>query len=79
MALIGYPLRYLQRRLEGATGYWFSLDLGTWTGGIFWTVATLVAATLSWFLFEKPINDLKSRFSYSKQPKKPLEKAGQAA
>jgi peptidoglycan/LPS O-acetylase OafA/YrhL len=32
------------------------------------TLATLALATLSWFLFEKPLNDLRTRIPYVRQP-----------
>jgi peptidoglycan/LPS O-acetylase OafA/YrhL len=36
------------------------------TSRILYVVVTLLIASTSWFLFEKPINDLKKYFSYSK-------------
>lgn len=44
--------------------------VGVWSKFWFQTIATLVVATLSWYLFEKPINDLKRFFPYHASKKK---------
>ncbi|WP_232540961.1 acyltransferase family protein [Spirosoma endbachense] len=44
----------------------FTLTLGYWSHRFVSLLALLVVASLSWYLFEKPINELKRYFSYTK-------------
>ncbi len=43
-----------------------NLTLGFWSHRIISLVMLLIVASLSWYLFEKPINELKRYFSYTK-------------
>lgn len=71
--LDSYILRYLGKISYGLYIYhsaiiWFTLklnlpfDLGTWQILLFTLAATTLVASLSFFLFEKPINNLKDKF-----------------
>ncbi|NEU66419.1 acyltransferase [Spirosoma agri] len=49
-----------------------TITLGYWSHRLVSLAALLIIASLSWYLFEKPINDLKRYFSYTKSASKPV-------
>ncbi len=48
----------------GVGSSYFNSPLGF--KALFWTAATILLASISWHLFEKPINDLKTKWPYAR-------------
>lgn len=65
---------FLLRPKAVASLFGLPLPLGVWSGFFLYTTLTLLAATISWYAFERPINNLKRHFAYVgvKRPAEPL-------
>jgi peptidoglycan/LPS O-acetylase OafA/YrhL len=50
--------------IKGAQRFGFALPASAWIQAVLFTLLTVVAATVSWYVLENPMNKLKSRFPY---------------
>ncbi|QJW92369.1 acyltransferase [Spirosoma taeanense] len=66
MLVPGYAVPFL---LRVANRFGFTITLGYWSHRLFSLAVLLILASLSWYAFEKPINNLKRYFSYKRVDK----------